>query len=147
LVREKIHPAKKVDELWNVRYEQINHFESYLVENEIVVLKLFLHISKGEQKKRFLARLDDPQKNWKFSENDAKERAFWDDYQQAFEEMLNHTSTAEAPWYVIPADHKWFAHYLVAKIIVDKLESLNLAFPKITAEQKKSLEKARKLLE
>jgi len=145
--RERIPPAEKPDKLWAARFREINDLERYLVTNGIVVLKFFFHLSKAEQKKRFLARLDSPDKNWKFSEADVKERAWWDDYATAFEEMLSNTSTDYAPWYIIPADHKWFTHVAVADIIIRKLASLKLDFPKLDADQKKALEKAKKLLE
>jgi PPK2 family polyphosphate:nucleotide phosphotransferase len=145
--RERIPRAEKPDKLWATRFREINDLERYLVSNGIVVLKFFFHLSKAEQKKRFLARLDSPDKNWKFSEADVKERAWWDDYATAFEEMLSNTSTDHAPWHIIPADHKWFTHVAVADIIIRKLVSLNLDFPKLNADQKKALEKAKKLLE
>lgn len=147
LARQRIDPGKKKNLLWKTRYEQINNFEQYLVENGVEVLKFFLHLSKEEQKKRFLARLDMPTKNWKFSEGDVKERAFWDAYQEAFQDMLSHTSTKHAPWYVIPADQKWLTRMAVADITVRKLASLPIEYPQLDAEKKKSLEKARQLLE
>lgn len=146
LARERIPPRGKADELWKTRYREINDVERYLVANGIEILKFFFNLSKEEQKNRFLARLESPEKNWKFSEADVKERAYWDDYMAAFEEMLNHTSTENAPWYIIPADHKWYAHVAVADIIVRKLTSLKLDFPKLHDEQQKALENAKKLL-
>jgi polyphosphate kinase 2 (PPK2 family) len=112
-----------------------------------VIRKFFLHLSKAEQKKRFLSRLDEPSKNWKFSGSDLKERGFWDEYQEAYDEMIRATATAHAPWYVVPADNKWFTHLVVAGAIIDTLESLGLAFPEVTAEQRRALEDARKTLE
>jgi PPK2 family polyphosphate:nucleotide phosphotransferase len=147
LAKERIPAAKKGDKLWASRFREINHFEHYLVENGIEVLKFFLHLSKDEQKRRFLARLEASDKNWKFSEADVKEREFWDDYQAAFEEMLSHTSTAHAPWHVIPADHKWFAHVAVADIIIHKLASLDLRYPEMDSAQQKALARAKKILE
>ncbi len=147
LARERVPPRGKSEKLWTTRYREINDFERYLVANGVEVLKFFFHLSKEEQKKRFLSRLDSPDKKWKFSEADVKERVYWNDYAAAFEEMLNHTSTEEAPWYVIPADHKWYSHVAVADIVIRKLVSLNLDFPKLNSEQKKGLENAKKLLE
>ncbi len=147
LAQERIDPGKKINKLWTARFEQFNQFERYLVDNGIAVLKFFLHLSKDEQKKRFMARLELPDKNWKFSEADVKERAFWDDYTAAFEDMLSHTSTAHAPWYRIPADQKWLARLAVADIIVRKLASLGIAYPKLNEEQAKALANAKKFLE
>ena len=139
--------ARQGAKFWACRYAEINHFEEYLVDNKVEILKFFLHLSKDEQKKRFLARLDEPNKNYKFSDADVEERAFWDDYAEAFEDMLNQTSTEKAPWHVIPADHRWFAHLAVADIIIQKLESLHLAYPEVKGDRKAALERARKLLE
>jgi PPK2 family polyphosphate:nucleotide phosphotransferase len=132
--------------LWRERFEDINAHELHLARNGTLIRKFFLHVSKAEQKKRFLARLDAPAKNWKFSEDDLKERAYWDDYQKAYEEMIRATATPHAPWYVVPADHKKFTHLVVAGAIIEALESLKLDFPKVTAAQREVLEKARKLL-
>jgi PPK2 family polyphosphate:nucleotide phosphotransferase len=147
LEREKIPSDKNRDKLWAARFDEINQFESYLAANGIEVVKFYLHLSKKEQKKRFLARLDLPDKNWKFSDADVAERKFWDDYSEAYEDMLSHTSTSVAPWHVVPADHKWFTHLVVADVIIAKLASLDLHFPKINGQRKKSLENARKTLE
>ena len=147
LKRQRIPEGKKLDKLWTARYEQINGFERYLVDNGVEILKFFLHLSKNEQKKRFLSRLDTPDKNWKFSAADVAERAYWDEYHTAFEEMLSNTSTKHAPWHVIPADRKWFMHMAVADIIVDKLSSLDLRYPQVDDTAKKELSAARKLLE
>jgi PPK2 family polyphosphate:nucleotide phosphotransferase len=147
LAIEHIHSSKKRDKLWANRFEEINSFEHYLEENGIEVLKFFLHLSKEEQKKRFLDRLDSPDKNWKFSEGDVKERSFWDDYQRAFEDMLSNTSSKDAPWHIIPADRKWFTRVAVSDIVVSKLESMNLAYPTLDPAQKESLQRARKILE
>ncbi len=146
LHRQRI-PGKRRKEFWFDRFEEINAFERYLVHNGVEVLKFFLHLSKDEQKRRFLDRLDSPDKNWKFSEGDVKERAYWDKYAEAFEDMLVHTSTKAAPWYVVPADKKWYARLTVASVIVEKLESLGLAYPTLTAEDMQALDRARKLLE
>lgn len=146
LQRQRI-PGKKSDKFWASRYEEINEFERYLVRNGIEVMKFFLHLSKEEQKRRFLDRLDSPEKHWKFSASDVKERAYWDDYARAFEDMLSHTSTEVAPWHVIPADQKWFARLAVANFIVRKLDSLKLKFPTLDAAGKQALAEARMSLE
>jgi len=132
---------------WKQRYMDINNFESYLHHNDIHILKFFLHVSKDVQKKRFLKRIDNADKNWKLSDRDVEERKSWNDYQSAYEQALMHTSTEIAPWYVIPADHKWFMRYAVGKIITDKLESLGLEYPSLNSEQMKGLERAKHLLE
>jgi PPK2 family polyphosphate:nucleotide phosphotransferase len=146
LQRQRI-PGKKSDKFWASRYEEINEFERYLARNGIEVLKFFLHLSKEEQKRRFLDRLDSPEKHWKFSAADVKERSFWDDYARAFEDMLSHTSTEVAPWHVIPADQKWFARLAVANFVVGKLDTLKLKFPTLDAAGKQALADARKSLE
>ncbi|MBE2293620.1 MAG: polyphosphate kinase 2 family protein [Phycisphaerales bacterium] len=140
-------PSEARKDIWEHRYQQINNMEQYLVENGIVVLKFFLNVSKEEQKNRFLERIDRPEKNWKFSTADAKERAFWDDYQQAYEDCLNHTSTEWAPWFVVPADHKWFTRLTVSEIIVRTLKRLNLRYPEVSAARHQELLKIRRLLE
>ena len=140
---QKLPPECKGDDVWQNRYEDINNFEKYLTRNGIIVLKFFLNLSKEEQKERFLARLDIPEKNWKFSTGDMKERKYWNDYQTAFEDCFSATSTEWAPWHIIPADHKWFSRTAIADIIVNKLESLNLAFPTVSDEQKAKLAEAR----
>lgn len=130
----------KIDkDFWKNRYESIRSFEKHLSNNGVVILKFFLHVSKDEQKKRFLDRIEDPSKNWKFSSGDIKERALWDDYMKAYEEALNETSTDEAPWYVIPADKKWYTRLAVSQIIAEKLESLNLQFPKLPKAEVETL--------
>ncbi len=133
--------------IWKQRFEQIRNFESYLDENGIHVLKFFLHVSKDEQKKRFLERIDRPEKNWKFSASDAKERAVWDDYMKAYEDAMATTSTKDSPWFVIPADHKWFTRVAVSNIIIDKLESLKMEYPKVSDAHRESLLEAKVLLE
>ncbi len=110
--------------IWKHRFEDVRNYERYLAHNGVVVRKFFLHVSKGEQRRRFLARLDNPLKHWKFSSSDLKEREFWDDYQEAYGDMIGETATEEAPWYVVPADHKWFTHLVVAAVIIETLESL-----------------------
>lgn len=131
------------DRIWKQRFEDINNFEQYLTNNGIVILKFFLNVSKSEQKKRFLKRIELPEKNWKFSVNDVKERAYWDDYMKAYEEVFNHTSTEPAPWYVIPSNHKWFAHLTIADIICSKLKQLNLQYPTVSDEHREHLLKAK----
>jgi PPK2 family polyphosphate:nucleotide phosphotransferase len=133
-------------DLWSRRYGQIRHFERFLVENGTVVLKFFLHVSRDEQRKRFLERLDRPEKHWKFSLQDVKERARWDDYQHAYEQMLEHTSTDEAPWFVIPADHKWYMQWAVGELIVDTLDRLKIEVPTIDAVRRKELAEGRRIL-
>jgi PPK2 family polyphosphate:nucleotide phosphotransferase len=147
LQAERIPPALVTKHLWKERFQDINAHERYLVRNGVVILKFFLHLSKSEQKRRFLARLDEPSKNWKFSADDLKERGYWREYQQAYEEMICATATEHAPWYVIPADHKWFTHLAVAGAIIEALDSLNLTFPEVTSAQRETLESARKMLE
>ena len=131
---------------WQKRYKQICRFEKNLIENDTTILKFFLHVSKEEQKKRFLDRIDDPTKNWKFSTADLKERAYWDDYQSAYEDAIRNTSTSEAPWFIIPADEKWFSRYLVGKIICTELKKLNLSYPKISENERVLLLKAKESL-
>jgi PPK2 family polyphosphate:nucleotide phosphotransferase len=142
-----INTIKDIDKtFWQKRYKQICRFEKNLSENDTTILKFFLHVSKDVQKKRFLDRIDDPTKNWKFSTADLKERAFWDDYQSAYEDAILNTSTKEAPWFIIPADEKWYSRYLVGKIICQELKKLNLSYPKITETEKEALLKAKEIL-
>src|SRR5258706_4171304 len=133
--------------IWKHRFEQINHFEEYLVQNGIAVLKFFLNISREEQKRRLLARIDTPDKNWKFSVRDPMERRYWDDYMECYEDAFNHTSTKHAPWYIIPADNKWFTRTAVADVIVEKLKSLKLKYPVVSKKERKHLLEAKALLE
>ena len=133
--------------LWLQRYADINNFEKYLTNNGTHLLKFFLHVSKEEQKRRFLKRISDPEKNWKFSDRDVEERKFWTDYQMAYEQAFLHTSTALAPWYIIPADHKWFMHIAVCQIIVEKLNSLGIEYPKLNSKQSENLERGKQLLQ
>ena len=132
--------------IWKERYEDINAYERHLARNGTVILKFFLHLSREEQLRRFLARLDHPEKNWKFSLADVRERAYWKKYQKAYEEAIRSTATRRAPWYVVPADHKWFARLVVAAAIVEQLESLNLAYPIIDKEKRRELAAAKEEL-
>lgn len=147
LKMQKIPESLIGKHVWEQRFEDINAYERYLTRNGVVIRKFFLHVSKKEQKRRFLARLDEPSKNWKFSSADLKERAHWDDYQEAYEEVIRNTASEHAPWYVVPADNKWFTHLVVAAAIIETLDSLGLEFPKVVAEQRQMLDEARKLLE
>jgi PPK2 family polyphosphate:nucleotide phosphotransferase len=139
LEKQKLPPNARDKDIWQRRYKQMNNYEKYLRQNGMIVLKLFLNISKKEQKRRFLARIDEPQKNWKFSTADYGERKYWDDYQKAFEEMLENTSTDWAPWFVIPADNKWFARLAISEVISAVLERLNLQVASVSEERKKEL--------
>ncbi|GHN01342.1 PPK2 family polyphosphate--nucleotide phosphotransferase [Cytophagales bacterium WSM2-2] len=139
-----IESVKKIDKkFWDGRYKQIRRFEKNLADNGMVIMKFFLNVSKKEQKKRFLERIDDPGKNWKFSLSDLKERAFWDDYQKAYEDAMSETSTDHAPWFVIPADDKWFARLAIATIIAKQFEQLKLRYPEVSQAQKQELQKAK----
>jgi PPK2 family polyphosphate:nucleotide phosphotransferase len=141
-------PARLVTKkIWKERFEDIHNFEKYLSHNGVVILKFFLNVSKEEQKRRFLDRLNEPEKNWKFSDADVRERQYWDDYMHAYEELIQHTAAPEAPWYVIPADHKWFAHMAVSAAIIHALKGLNLEFPVVDKTRRKALEAARETLE
>ena len=146
LEKEKLPDGAVSKKIWDERYKDINSFEKYLSRNGYVVLKFFLYISKGEQKKRFLDRIEDPTKNWKISRSDMAERALWINYMKYFEEMLAATSTKHAPWHVIPANHKWFAHLAVADIIVQTLDGLNLRYPKVAKEQRTLLAEMKRAL-
>jgi PPK2 family polyphosphate:nucleotide phosphotransferase len=143
LAQEKMPGPLVSDKIWQERFEDINAFERFVSRNGIRVVKVFLHLSKKEQKKRFLERLDEPEKHWKFSMNDVLERQHWEKYMRAYEEMIRNTSTKHAPWHVVPADHKWFTRLVVAEAIIDALESLDLSFPKLDAEKRKELKDAR----
>jgi PPK2 family polyphosphate:nucleotide phosphotransferase len=147
LKQEKIPPSLLGKKLWDERFDDIRAVEQYLGHNGIVVRKFFLNLSKEEQSKRFLERLEEPEKNWKFSASDIHEREYWTDYQEAYEDMIRNTATPEAPWYVVPADHKWFTRIVVAAAVVDTLEELKLSYPKVDAEKRKQLQEARQLLE
>jgi len=140
-------PAECVTKsIWEERFQDIRAFERYLLRNGTVVVKFFLHVSKEEQQKRFLERLDNPEKNWKFSLNDAKERGFWDDYMDAYEQTIRETATENSPWYVVPADNKWFTRVIVAAGVIDTLASLKLQYPKVSAAKRRELGATRKAL-
>jgi PPK2 family polyphosphate:nucleotide phosphotransferase len=140
-------PHVDLHQIWHQRFREINDFERYLTNNGTVIIKFFLHVSKDEQKRRFLDRINEPAKHWKFSAADIQERAHWDDYQAAYTDLFNHTSTEVAPWYIIPADRKWFTRLAVADIICSRLKQLDLAYPKISQEQQDQLLVAKKMLE
>jgi PPK2 family polyphosphate:nucleotide phosphotransferase len=146
LSRQKLPPGKRGKRFWQARYDDINQFERHLSGNGTLILKFFLNVSKREQKKRFLERLDRPEKNWKFSVADLEERKFWSDYQAAFEETLSHTSTAWAPWWVIPADNKWVARAIVSAVLIDQMKGLGLKRPQVSEAQRVLLAKARRQL-
>jgi PPK2 family polyphosphate:nucleotide phosphotransferase len=146
LVKQHLPSELITKKIWKERFEDICNFEKYLTRNGVVIRKFFLHVSREEQKRRFLDRLDKPEKNWKFSEADVHERQYWDDYMNAYEDMIQHTSTPDAPWYVVPADHKWFTQIAVSSVIIQTLEDLNLQFPKVDKERRKQLEAARQAL-
>jgi polyphosphate kinase 2 (PPK2 family) len=133
--------------IWQERFEDINNLERYLTRNGIAVVKFFLHVSKGEQKRRFMERLDTPEKNWKFSSADVKERQCWADYQGAYQDMIRHTATPQAPWYVVPADNKWFTRLVVAQAVVDVLKGMKLKYPKVSGTERAALAQARQQLE
>ena len=147
LEKTKLPLAVEGKQFWNQRYEDINMFERHLVRNGTVVLKFFLHVSEEQQKQRLLKRLEDPDKNWKFSLTDLSERSKWDDYMEAYEDMLNQTSTEWAPWYVIPADKKWVTHASISEIIVSQIKKLDLKYPVLSSEQYAALQKAKAELE
>lgn len=139
--------VKNNSKIWEQRFEQIRNFERHLAQNGVVILKFFLHVSKEEQKKRFLKRINTPEKNWKFAAGDVRERARWEDYQKAYQDAIENTSTKDAPWYIIPADHKWFTRAAVADVIVKKLESLDLKYPQLNREHLQELQEAKQILE
>lgn len=146
LAAQKLPASLVTKQIWKERFKDLNAFERYLARNGTVVLKFFLHLSKEEQKRRFLKRLDVPERNWKFSAADVRERKYWNDYMDAYQDMIRHTATEYAPWYVVPADHKWFTRIVVAAAIVDALESLNLSFPKVDAARRAEIKAARAAL-
>lgn len=146
LKNERIPPSLLTEDIWMERFQDIHSFERYLWRNGIIVRKFFLNVSKKQQKKRFLDRLDHPEKNWKFSASDIHERACWKDYMKAYEDMIIHTSSKHAPWYVVPADNKWFTRVVVAAAIVETLEDLKLAYPEVDPDKRKELAAARALL-
>jgi PPK2 family polyphosphate:nucleotide phosphotransferase len=147
LAKERIPPRLVGKNVWQDRFEDVHAFERYLSRNGVVIRKFFLNVSKEEQKKRFLARLDEPEKNWKFSAADVHEREYWDDYMQAYEEMIQKTASPHAPWYVVPADHKWYTRLIVAAAVVEALEGLKLSYPRLSASERKDLDGARRVLE
>lgn len=147
LDRQKLPPQLVTKNIWKERYEDINAHERYLARNGIVIRKFFLNVSRGEQKKRFLERLDKPEKNWKFSADDARERGHWDDYMEAYEDMIRNTATPHAPWYVVPADSKWFTRLVVAAGIIETLDGLKLAYPSVDEAKREELAEARAMLE
>ena len=146
LERQRLPPTLVSERIWDERLFDIAHFEDYLTRQGVVILKFFLHLSRDEQKKRFMQRLDRPEKHWKFSPSDVHERKFWDDYMHAFEEAIRATASTHAPWYVVPADNKWFTRLLVAAAIVEAVEKLDLAYPTVDAEKKKELQTMRAAL-
>ena len=146
LARQKLPARLVAKNIWDERFEDIRNFEQYLGQNGVVVRKFFLHVSKKEQKRRFLDRIDDAAKNWKFSSNDAAERDFWDDYMEAYEAMIQETATKDAPWYVVPADNKWFTRVVVAAAVVETLADLDLGYPKVGEDKLKELATAKEKL-
>jgi PPK2 family polyphosphate:nucleotide phosphotransferase len=147
ILKSQRTPASLVGKnVWDERFEDIRTFERYMTRSGTVIRKFFLHVSKKEQKRRFLARLEQPEKNWKFSAADIRERKYWDEYQKAYEEMIENTATEQAPWYVVPADNKWFTRLVVSTVLVETLESLNLAYPKMDEAKRKELDAAKKVL-
>ena len=147
LKKQQLPNFPQNNHIWKQRFEEINNFEKYLFNNGVIVLKFFLNVSKSVQKRRFLERIESPDKNWKLSVSDVRERAFWDDYMDAYEQVFNHTSTEFAPWYIVPADRKWFTRLVVADIICQKLQELNLQYPQMSEEHKQQLLAAKKTLE
>ncbi len=146
LQREKLPPSLITKDIWDDRFHDMCAFERYLSRNGVLVRKFFLHLSKREQKRRFLDRLDEPEKNWKFSAADVRERQCWDDYMKAYEDMIAHTATKHAPWFVVPADNKWFTRLVIAAAIVDTLEGLRLSYPEIDSQKRRELKAAREAL-
>lgn len=146
LAHEKVPPQLVTRDIWNERFQDIGNFERYLTRNGVAVRKFFLYVSQEEQKKRFLERIDNPEKNWKFSQNDVQEREHWDDYMQAYEDTIRHTTSKHSPWYVIPADHKWFTRLVVAAAVIDCLSSLEVDYPKLSKTEIDGLESAKRAL-
>ncbi len=151
LLRQRLPGVAKVEDaghhFWKNRYRQINDLEKHLIENGTIILKFFLNVSKDQQKRRFLKRIEDSSRNWKFSAADVKERQHWDDYMQAYGDMITHTSTEAAPWYVVPADNKWFMRYAVSEILLQRLKELDLSYPELPQREMSRLNEARELLE
>ena len=146
LEREKLPKRLIGKDIWQQRFDDIRAFERHLARNGTLILKFFLNVSKEEQRRRFLDRIDEPAKRWKFSMNDVSERKLWDKYMAAYEDMIRHTSTPEAPWFVVPADHKWFTRMVVAAALVQELQALELDYPKVEGKALKELRKADKAL-
>lgn len=147
LAKQQLPPEVKANNsIWKERYEQINNFEKYLTQNGVVVIKFFLYVSKKEQRQRFLDRIALADKNWKFSATDAQERRYWKSYMKAYEDLFNHTSSKWAPWYIIPADHKWFTRVAIADIIISRLKALKLSYPTVTKERRRDLLKVKRML-
>jgi len=146
LDNEKLPPGLDTRNIWKERFQDIRNFERYLTRNGVIIRKFFLHVSKEEQERRFMERIENPEKNWKFSASDVKERQHWDDYMKAFEDMIRNTSTENAPWYVVPADNKWFTRLVVAAAIIDALASLDLHYPKVDEKKLEELAAAKKTL-
>jgi PPK2 family polyphosphate:nucleotide phosphotransferase len=147
LLRQKLPPALRKKDIWDRRHAEIRQYEDYLSTNAVVVRKFFLHVSKDEQRRRFLARLESPEKRWKFSPGDVQERQHWREYMQAYESAIRGTATENAPWYVVPADHKWFTRLVVASVIIETLDSLKLEYPEVAGLDSRALAEARKALE
>jgi PPK2 family polyphosphate:nucleotide phosphotransferase len=147
LDKQKLPPELVTKDIWDARFRDIRNFERYLTGNGVAIRKFFLHVSNKEQKKRFLERIEEPEKNWKFSANDAKERQYWGDYMEAYEDMIQNTATKQAPWYVVPADNKWFTRVVVAAAVIEALASLDLHYPKVSQEKLKELAAAKRALQ
>jgi PPK2 family polyphosphate:nucleotide phosphotransferase len=146
LEKQRLPPELVTKNIWQERFQDIRNFERYLTRNGILIRKFFLHVSHKEQKKRFLERIEEPEKNWKFSANDTQEREYWDDYMEAYEDMIQNTATKDAPWYVVPADNKWFTRVVVAAAVIEALSSLDLHYPKVSEDKLKELAAAKKAL-
>jgi PPK2 family polyphosphate:nucleotide phosphotransferase len=146
LQQEKLPPELLSKDIWDKRFRDIRAWERYLEDNGVVVRKFFLHVSRAEQKRRFLERIENPAKNWKFSATDAQERRYWKDYMRAYEDMIRNTATKRSPWYVVPADNKWFTRIVVASAVIDTLDSLDLRYPKVSKEKRAELARIRKAL-
>ena len=146
LRKQKLPPELITEDIWKDRFRDIRRFERYLSHNGVLIRKFFLHVSPQEQKKRFLERIDNPEKNWKFSAADVRERGYWQDYMAAYEAMIRHTATEDAPWYAVPADNKWFTRVVVAAAVIDALASLDLHYPEVDEEKRKELALARQAL-
>ena len=146
LEKQKLPADLVTKDIWKERFQDIRSIERYLSRNGVLIRKFFLHVSNKEQKKRFLERIEEPEKNWKFSANDAKERGYWDDYMEAYEDMIRNTATKVAPWYVVPADNKWFTRVVVAAAVIEALDSLDLKYPEVSDSKLKELAAAKKAL-